>query len=128
MYKDIFDLKGTVYYPAQLRFIITVNQVEIVFWYRMFSIKHFYCNFVNVRRPTNFDDFRPRRCPIIIKIGVVQKVYEIKLSFCQNYPLIGESFWQNTSLVTHMLLELPMLILIFSTNDYGTPSSIVKQE
>ena len=38
----------------------------------------------------------------------------VKVSFCQNDPPIGESFWQNTSLVTHILFELHMPILIFS--------------
>ena len=37
----------------------------------------------------------------------------IKLSFCQNDPLMGESFWQNNSLVTHILFELQP-IMIFS--------------
>ena len=35
-----------------------------------------------------------------------KSIWVIRLSFCQNYPLIRESFWQNTSLVTHMLFEL----------------------
>ena len=30
----------------------------------------------------------------------------IKLSFPQNDRLMGESFWQNSSLVTHILFEL----------------------
>ena len=30
----------------------------------------------------------------------------IKLSLCQNDPLIGESFWQKDSLITHILFEL----------------------
>ena len=55
-----------------------------------------------------------RGCPIIIwtglniKIGIVQKVYKLqvfKLRFCQNDPPIGEPFWQNTSLVTHILFK-----------------------
>ena len=33
----------------------------------------------------------------------------IKLSFCQNDPPMGESFWQNTSLATHILFELCLL-------------------
>ena len=37
----------------------------------------------------------------------------IKLSFSQNDPLMGESFWQNKSLVTHILFE-PQPIIIFS--------------
>ena len=35
------------------------------------------------------------------------------LSFCQNDSLMGESFWQKDSLITHILFEL-WLILIFS--------------
>ena len=31
------------------------------------------------------------------------------LSFCQNDLLMGESFWQNNSLVTHILFELCLL-------------------
>ena len=30
----------------------------------------------------------------------------IKLSFCQNDPPMGESFWQKDSLITHILFEL----------------------
>ena len=30
----------------------------------------------------------------------------IKLSFCQNDPPMGESFWQKDSLTTHILFEL----------------------
>ena len=33
----------------------------------------------------------------------------IKLSFCQNDPPIGISFWQNTSLVIHILFELILI-------------------
>ena len=35
-----------------------------------------------------------------------KNIWVIKLSFCQNDPPIGESFWQNTSLVTHITYEL----------------------
>ena len=34
-----------------------------------------------------------------------KSIWVIKLSFCQNDPLIGESFWENTSLVTLILFE-----------------------
>ena len=37
----------------------------------------------------------------------------IKLSFCQNDPLIAESFWQKDSLITCILFEL-CLFMIFS--------------
>jgi hypothetical protein len=36
-----------------------------------------------------------------------------KLSFCQNDPPMGKSFWQNNNLVTHILFEL-CLFMIFS--------------
>ena len=37
-------------------------------------------------------------------IGCSSKsIWVIKLSFCQNYALMGESFWQNISLVTHIM-------------------------
>ena len=43
-----------------------------------------------------------------IKIGIAQKVYEftMKLFFCQNSPLVGQSFWQKNSFITHILFEL----------------------
>ena len=37
----------------------------------------------------------------------------VKLFFCQNDPLMGKSFWQNNSLLTHILFEL-CLFMIFS--------------
>ena len=36
----------------------------------------------------------------------------IKLSFCQNDPLIGGSFWQKDSLITHILFELWLITLL----------------
>ena len=45
-----------------------------------------------------------------IIIGCSSKsMWVIKLSFWQNDPLTRESFWENNSLVTHMLLELCLL-------------------
>ena len=42
-----------------------------------------------------------------LRLGCSSKnIWVIKLSLCQNDPLIGESFWQNNSLVTHILFEL----------------------
>ena len=35
-----------------------------------------------------------------------KSIIVIKLSFCQNDPLIGESFWQKDSLITCILFEL----------------------
>ena len=34
----------------------------------------------------------------------------MKLSFCQNDPLMQQSFWQNNSLVTHIIFELQPII------------------
>jgi hypothetical protein len=46
-------------------------------------------------------------------IGCSSKsIWVIKLSFCQNDPLIGESFWQNNSLVTQILFELQLIMLL----------------
>ena len=43
-----------------------------------------------------------------IKIDIVHKVciWVTKVSFCQNDPIIGESFWQKNSLVTIIFFEL----------------------
>ena len=50
-----------------------------------------------------------------IKIDIVHKVciWVTNVSFSQNDPIIGESFWQKFSLVTLIFFELGMLILIF---------------
>ena len=53
-----------------------------------------------------------------------KSIWVIKLSFCQNDPPIGESFWQNTSLVTHICTLWTMSILIFSPVQIITPSII----
>ena len=44
------------------------------------------------------------------KIGIVQIacIRVIKLSSCQNDPPMGESFWQNNSLITFILFELSL--------------------
>ena len=45
-----------------------------------------------------------------ITIGIVQKVYEwSSCPFAKNDSPIRESFWQNNSLVTHILFELCLL-------------------
>ena len=44
----------------------------------------------------------------------------IKLSLWQNDPLIGESFWQNNSLVTHILFELCLIWYINPVANFGT--------
>ena len=42
-----------------------------------------------------------------------KSIIVIKLSFCQNDPPMGESFWQNNSLVTHILFELCLLCMMW---------------
>ena len=45
-------------------------------------------------------------------IGCSSKsIWEIKMSFCQNDPLMRESFWQNNSPVTYILFELQPIII-----------------
>ena len=46
-----------------------------------------------------------------------KSIWVMKLFFCQNGPLMGQSFWQNTSLVTHILFDL------FLFWYYGTTSN-----
>ena len=62
-----------------------------------------------------------------ITIGCSSKsIWVIKLSFCHNDPLMGESFWQNNSLVTHILFELQPII-IFSPVANFSDQSLVSQ-
>jgi hypothetical protein len=49
----------------------------------------------------------------------------IKLSFCQNDPLMGESFWQNNSLVTHILFELQPIIIFGPVVNFGDQSLVM---
>ena len=58
-----------------------------------------------------------------IKIDVVHKVHiwVTKVSFCQNDPIIGESFWQKNSLVTHIFWTMPILIFCQFAN-FGNQS------
>ena len=46
----------------------------------------------------------------------------IKLSFCQNDFLVEESFWQNNSLVTHILFELQPIIIFSPVANFGDQS------
>ena len=50
----------------------------------------------------------------------------IKLSFCQNDPLMGESFWQNNSLVTHILFELQSIIIFSPVANFGDQSPVLR--
>jgi hypothetical protein len=56
-------------------------------------------------------------------IGCSSKIiWVIKLSFCQNDPLMGESFWRNNSLVTHILFELKPIIIFSPIANFGDQS------
>ena len=56
-------------------------------------------------------------------IGCSSKsIWVIKLSFCQNDPLMVESFWQNNSLVTHILSELQSFIILSPVANFGDQS------
>ena len=58
-----------------------------------------------------------------MKIGCSSKsIWVIKLSFSQNDPLIGESFWQNNSLVTYILFELQPIIIFSPVANFGDQS------
>ena len=35
-----------------------------------------------------------------------KSIWVMKLFFCQNYPLMGQSFWQKNSFITRILFEL----------------------
>jgi hypothetical protein len=50
----------------------------------------------------------------------------IKLSFCQNDSLMGESFWQNNSLVTNILFELQPIIIFSPVANFGDQSLLNK--
>ena len=51
-----------------------------------------------------------------------KSIWVIKLSFCQNDSLMGESFWQNNSLVTHILFELQPIIILSPVANFGDQS------
>ena len=54
-----------------------------------------------------------------------KSIWVIKLSFCQNDSLIGESFWRNNSLVTHILFEIqPIIEFLTSLLSYFVQSQI----
>jgi len=46
----------------------------------------------------------------------------MKLFFCQNDPLMGEPFWQNNSLVSHILFELQPIIIFSPVANFGNQS------
>ena len=48
----------------------------------------------------------------------------MKLFFCQNDPLMGEPFWQNNSLVSHILFELQPIIIFSPVANFGNQSLI----
>ena len=49
----------------------------------------------------------------------------MKLFFCQNDPLMGEPFWQNNSLVSHILFELQPIIIFNPVANFGNQSLIL---
>ena len=51
-----------------------------------------------------------------------KSIWVIKLSFFQNDPLMGESFWQNHRLVTHILFELQPIIIFSPVANFGDQS------
>ena len=51
-------------------------------------------------------------------------IWVIKPSFCQNDPLMGESFWQNNSLVTCILFELQPIIIFSPVANFGDQSLV----
>ena len=53
-----------------------------------------------------------------------KSIQVIKLSFCQNDPLIEESFRQNNSLVTHVLFELKPIIIFSPVANFGDQSQV----
>ena len=48
----------------------------------------------------------------------------IKLSFCQNDPPMGESFWQKDSLITHILFELWLITLLWIVSVFLTQTFV----
>ena len=55
-----------------------------------------------------------------IIIGCSSKsMWVIKLFLCQNDPLMGESFWQNNSLITHILFELQSIMIFSPVANFG---------
>ena len=49
-----------------------------------------------------------------------KSIWVIKLSFCQNDSHIRESFWQNNSLVTHILFERCLLWYLAQSTFFWT--------
>ena len=46
----------------------------------------------------------------------------MKLFFCQNDPLMGEPFWQNNSLLSHIFFELQPIIIFSPVANFGNQS------
>ena len=51
-----------------------------------------------------------------------KRMWVMKLFFCQNDPLMGEPFWQNKSLVSHILFELQPIIIFSPFANFGNQS------
>ena len=96
--------------------------LDIIFKERQYSFINFFCQkimkikkfinlmlLLNVCRTLKSRDWFPKFANgLNIKIDIVHKVciWVTKVSFCQNDPIIGESFWQKNSLVTLVYFEL----------------------
>ena len=92
---------------------------------------HYICNFNHKNQILKFvicivypRDWLPKFATgLNMKIGCSSKsIWVIKLSFSQNDPLMGESFWQNNSLVTHILFELQPIIIFSPVANFGNQS------
>ena len=51
----------------------------------------------------------------------------MKLFFCQNDPLMEEPFWQNNSLVSHILFELQPIIIFSPVANFGNQSLLSRR-
>ena len=51
-----------------------------------------------------------------------KSIWLIKLSFCQNDPSMGQSFWQKDSLITHTLFELCLIMIFSPVANFGDQS------
>ena len=53
-----------------------------------------------------------------------KSIWVIKLSFCQNDPPMGESFWQKDSLISHILFELLLITLLWIVSVFLTQTLV----
>ena len=88
-----FEIENIIYVP-----FIQVIQVFKIFFV-IFQIWYW---------PNHRDWFPKFANGLNIKIDIVHKacIWVTKVSFCQNDPIIGESFWQKSSLVPLIFFEI----------------------